>query len=130
MTRLAIKKDSKRWGKDDFRILDTIFKFYPTNKWVNGRIIPVSGNDAVRYTMVAAVNKSINKAGQTFYYFDSIGESYPGTAVYNLIKDLDSDWEYSFDSKINMDEFTNNILPQLTKLIHNHNIEIELNKLD
>lgn len=26
-------------------------------------------------------------------------------------------------------EFIDNILPQLTKLIHNHNIEIELNKL-
>lgn len=130
MTRLAIKKDSKRWGKDDFRILGTIFEFHPTNKWVNGRIVPVSGNDIVRYTIRAAVNTSINKAGQTFYYLESIGDGYPGTAVYNIIKDLDSDWEYSFDSNISMGEFTNNVLPKLTKLIHNHNMEIELNKLD
>lgn len=130
MTRLVVKKDSKRWGKDDFRILGTIFEFHPTNKWVNGRLMPVSGNDIARYTMIAAVNTSINRAGKTSYYLESIGNCYPGIAVYNLIKDLDSDWEYSFDSKFNMDEFTNNILPKLTKLIHNHNMEIELNKLD
>lgn len=127
MTRLAIKKDSKRWGKDNFSILGTIFEFHPTNKWANGKIVPVSDNDAVKYTIKAIVDDDT----QGFYYFfDSIGDCYPGTAVYNIIKDLDSGWEYSFDSNLNMGEFTNNILPKLTKLIHNHNMEIELNKLD
>lgn len=126
MTRLAIVKPGNRFNKfnDEIRELKTIELCAPI-KVYNSNTGAFRDRKPTEQCLITIADNSKNYSFTLAYNSDS---NYPGANCFPIIKDLDSNWQFTITSNTCLAEFLN-IKNELDILIHNHNIEQALKNI-